>query len=429
MSDNHENIENKTMKINVNRRNFIRTSSALLALPWLESLAGASEASPAKRLVCLNADFGFHGPAFFPEQGGRDYETSEYLKIIDELRDDFTVFSGISHPDIGGDHHSGLSFLSAAKGVKRAGYRNTVSMDYLASKHVGTATRFPLLAMKTVEGGFSMSITPSGAPVRTHSRPSQLYAAMFLAGNPKQVEAEIQRLRNGQSILDRMGDRLKSLQRRLGPNDQRQLSDYTDAVREMEKQLHANEEWAKRPKPVVDEPRMGDNPDPLDLVGRTRTMFQLIRLALQTDSTRVCSLVIRGCEGKPTYLPVGQGHHGLTHHGQNPTKIKELKVIEKAKMMEFKTFLTALKDTREGGSSLLHNTQVLLGSNLGNASGHTTTNLPILLAGGGWKHGQHIAGNVKDNTPLCNLFVSMMQRFGMEVEQFGSSTRTMTGLV
>lgn len=416
------------MKTPVTRRNFLRTGTAILALPWLESLAGAAEATPPKRMVCLNADFGFYGPSFFPKQPGSDYETSEYLKIIDEFRKDYTVFSGISHPDIGGDHHSGVSFLSAAPGVKRAGFRNTVSMDYLASKHVGTATRFPLLAMKTVEGGFSMSITPSGAPVRTHSRPSQLYAAMFLAGNPKQVEAEIERLRNGQSVLDRMGDRLKSLERRLGPDDLRRLSDYTDAVREMEQQLHANEQWTQRPKPQVDEPRMGDNPDPLDLIGRTRTMFQLIRLALQTDSTRVCSLVIRGCEGKPTYLPVGQGHHGLTHHGQNPTKITELKVIEKAKMEEFKTFLTALKNTPDGDSDLLSSTQVLLGSNLGNASGHTTTNLPVLLAGGGWKHGRHIAGDVKDNTPLCNLFVSMIQKFGMEVDQFASSTSTMTGL-
>ncbi|MEM7394618.1 MAG: DUF1552 domain-containing protein, partial [Verrucomicrobiota bacterium] len=154
----------------------------MLALPWLEGLVGAAESKPPKRMVCLNADFGFYGPSFFPDMAGRDYAMSEYLKIIEDFREDFTVFSGISHPDIGGDHHSGISFLSSAKGVKRAGFRNSVSMDYLAAKHVGTATRFPLLAMKTVEGGFSMSITPSGAPVRTHSRPSQLYAAMFLAG-------------------------------------------------------------------------------------------------------------------------------------------------------------------------------------------------------------------------------------------------------
>jgi len=416
------------MSPHLNRRNFVRTSSAILALPWLESVAGAAEPTPPKRMVCLNADFGFYGPSFFPKQAGRDYEASEYLQIVDAFRDDFTVFSGISHPDIGGDHHSALCFLSAAKGPKRAGFRNQVSMDYLAAKYVGTATRFPLLAMKTVEGGFSMSITPSGAPIRTHSRPSELFAAMFLAGKPKQIEAEVERLRNGQSVLDRMGDRLASLERKLGPDDRRRLSDYTDSVREMEKQLHANEEWAQRPKPVVDHPRMGDNPDPLDLVGRTRTMFELIRLALQTDSTRVCSLVIRGAEGKPTYLPVGQGHHGLTHHGQNPTKIKELKVIERAKMQEFRTFLKALKDTPDGGSNLLESTQVLLGSNLGDASGHGTKNLPVLLAGGGWKHGQHIAGDAKDNTPLCNLFVNMMQRFGMEVDQFGSSTSTITGL-
>ncbi len=412
----------------LNRRNFIRAGSALLALPWLEGVSGAADPTPPKRMVCLNADFGFYGPSFFPQQAGRDYEMSEYLRIVEAFRDDFTVFSGISHPEIGGDHFSAMCFLSSAKGPKRAGFRNTVSVDYLAAKHVGTATRFPLLAMKTVDGGFSMSITPSGAPVRTHTSPAKLFAAMFLAGNPKQIEAEVERLRNGRSVLDRMGDRLSTLEGKLGPNDRQRLTDYTEAVREMEKQLHANEEWASRPKPEVDHPQIGDNPDPLDLIGRTRTMFQLIRLALQTDSTRVCSLVICGAEGKPTYLPVGQGHHGLTHHGQNQAKIEELKIIEKAKMQEFKAFLQALRDTPDGDSNLLSSTQVLLGSNLGDASGHGTRNLPVLLAGGGWKHGQHIAGDVKNNTPLCNLFVSMMQKFGMEVDKFGSSTGTITGL-
>jgi len=417
------------MTAQLNRRQFIRTGSALLTLPWLESLSTAADPTPPKRMVCLNADFGFYGPSFFPEQAGHDYQMSEYLKLVEEFRDDFTVFSGISHPDIGGDHHSGVSFLSSAPGVKRAGFRNTVSMDYLAAKHVGASTRFPMLAMKTVEGGFSMSNMPSGAPVRTHHRPSQIYAAMFLAGNAKQVEAEVERLRNGQSILDRMGDRLNSLNRKLGHADRQQLQNYTDAVREMEKQLHANEEWARKPKPQVDEPRISDNPDPLDLVGRTKTMFKLIHLALQTDSTRVCSLVIRGCEGKPTYLPVGQGHHGLTHHGQNETKINELKLIEKAKLEEFKTFLAMLKNTPSGDSNLLDCTQVLLGSNLGNASSHTTTNLPILLAGGGYRHGQHIAGDTERNTPLCNLFVTMMQRFGMEIDTFGSSTSSMNDVL
>jgi hypothetical protein len=125
---------------------------------------------------------------------------------------------------------------------------------------------------------------------------------------------------------------------------------------------------------------------------------------------------------------VTQDHHGLSHHGRSPAKIDELRIVEKAEMTAFKDFLTALKNTPDGGSNLLNSTQVLIGSNLGDASGHGTSNLPILLAGGGWKHGQHIAGDTKNNTPLAKLFVSMLQRFGVETDAFGSGNGTITGL-
>ena len=157
-------------------------------------------------------------------------------------------------------------------------------------------------------------------------------------------------------------------------------------------------------------------------------MLKLIRLALQTDSTRVVSLFIRGMDEKPPIEGVTEGHHGLTHHGHNPAKIEQLRIVERLEMSVFRDFLVALRDTQEAGQSLLDSTQVLIGSNLGDASSHGTTNLPILLAGGGYRHGQHIEGDRKQNTPLCNLFVSMLQRFGVETNSFGSSTNTMNGL-
>jgi hypothetical protein len=407
--------------IPMNRRRFIRTTSALLALPWLESLARAGEAEAPRRIVNVCTAFGLYGPAFFPEQTGRDYQPSEYLELLGDLRQEVSVFSGISHPEIGGDHASEACFLTAAKKPRSPGFRNSVSMDYLAAQHVGNATRFPLLTLSTDDAG-GLTYSHSGARLQSEWRPSQLYARMFLAGRASEVDKEIERLRRGQSILDRMGERFTALEHRLSTRDQQQLADYTEAVREMERRLHANEEWVQRPKPKVDEPQPQDNTDKSDFIGRSDLLFKLIRLALQTDSTRVCSLFIRGMDLTPPIEGVHENHHGLSHHGRNPAKIQELKIVERAEMQCFRDFLASLRDTPDGGGSLLDHTQVMIGSNLGDASGHGTSNLPILLAGGGWKHGQHIAGDRQNNTPLCNLFVSMMRRFGMEVDAFGSST-------
>jgi len=368
-----------------------------------------------------------YGPAFFPEQAGADYQPSEYLEVLGELRKETTVFSGISHPEIGGDHASEACFLTSAKHPRQPGFRNSIALDYLAAQHVGTATRYPLLSLSSDDSG-GLTYSQSGAPVRAQHSPSQLFAAMFLAGKPQQIGQEIARLKNGQSILDRMGERLGRLEQRLGTNDRQQLADYTEAIREMEKRLHANEQWINRPKPVVTETAPQDNGDKSDFIGRSTLMFKLIRLALMTDTTRVCSLFIRGMDLTPPIEGVKENHHGLSHHGRNPAKITELKIIEKAEMAMFREFLKSLHDTPDGEGTLLDQTQVLIGSNLGDASGHGTSNLPILLAGGGHKHGQHIAGDRAKNTPLANLFVTMLRRFGMQVDKFGSSTGTIDAL-
>ncbi|NBV22757.1 MAG: DUF1552 domain-containing protein [Proteobacteria bacterium] len=410
------------------RRQFLQTSSVLLALPWLESLAGAAPSTPPRRMVNICTSFGLYGPSFFPEQPGKDYAPSEYLKPLADLRNQFTVFSGISHPEIGGDHASEACFLTSAKHPTAGGFRNTVSLDYVAAKHIGNATRFPLLTLSTQEGS-PLTHNASGAGIPALYKPSEIFARLFLAGKARDVEMEMARLKRGQSVLDRMGERFAALKPRLSANDQQQVADYTEAVRDMEKQLQADEAWVTRPKPVVTEEPPKDTLDRSDNVGRARLLFNLTKLALQTDSTRVVTIFIKGMDLKPPIEGVTEDHHGLSHHGRNPTKIEQLRIIERAEMTAFRDFLVALRDTQEGGSSLLDQTQVLLGSNLGDASGHGTTNLPILLAGGGWKHGQHVAGDRKNNTPLGKLFVSMLQRHGVEAGQFGSGVGTIDGLV
>ena len=414
------------------RRQFLHSSSVCLALPWLETLARDDEQTPPKRMVQVCTSFGLYGPSFFPEQPGRDYEPSEYLKILHDLRDRFTVFSGISHPEIGGDHASEACFLTSAKHPTKGGFRNSVSVDYVAAKHVAGATRFPLLTLSTLDSS-PLTYTPSGAGVPALSRPSDIFARMFLAGNKHDVQRELDRLKRGQSVLDRMGDRFGELKQTLSQHDQQQLADYTEAVRDMERQLQADEAWVNRPKPVVEDAQPSEGyPSPFsdrsDSLGRARVLCSLIRLALKTDSTRVVSLFIRGMDDKPPIAGVTEGHHGLSHHGRNPAKIEQLRIIERLEMTVFRDFLISLRDTKEAGQSLLDSTQVLIGSNLGDASGHGTTNLPVLLAGGGYQHGQHIAGDTKNNTPLGKLYVNMLQRFGVETSTFGSGVGTITGL-
>jgi len=411
----------------LSRRRFLQAGAAVLALPRLESLAGEDKKGPPRRMVLICTAFGLYGPSFFPEKAGRDYEPSEYLSVLGDLRDDLTVFSGISHPEIGGDHASESCFLTGAKHPTGSNFRNTVSLDYLAAQHVGNVTRFPLLSLGT-DDAFPLTHTSTGAGVPGLTRPSDIYARLFLAGKAGDIAQEVARLKHGQSILDRMGDRLLALKGRLGTQDRQQLADYVESVRDMEKQLHAGEEWATKPKPAVSEAAPSDNLDKSDFIGRTKAMLQLTRLALRTDSTRVVSIFIRGMDLKPPIAGVTQDHHGLSHHGKNPAKIEELRTVERAEMTAFREFLVSLRETREPDGSLLGQTQVLIGSNLGDASGHGTSNLPILLAGGGFKHGQHIAGDRKDNTPLGKLYVTMLRRFGVETDNFASVSGTISEL-
>jgi len=413
----------------ISRRQFIRAGGALLALPSLESLAAPRTPTPS-RMVLVCTGFGLYGPSFFPVKGGEDYEPSEYLKVLGDLRGRYTVFSGISHPEIGGDHASESCFLTGAKHPTGSNFRNSVSLDTVASRHVGNATRFPLLTLGT-DDSYPLTHTASGAGVIGTSRPSQVFARLFLAGNANEVAQEIARLKRGESLLDHMGDRLTSLKSRLGVHDRQQLADYTESVRDMEKQLHADEEWVNKPKPKppAGETAPSDNLDKSDFLGRIRVMLHLITLALRSDSTRVASLMIKGLEGTPKIPGVTQDHHGLSHHGMNPGKLEELRTLEKAEMGVFRDFLVSLREIKDGAGSLLDQTQVLLGSNLGDASGHGTSNLPILLAGGGFRHGRHVAGDRRQNTPLGKLFVSMLQKFGVETDSFSSGSGTIDGLV
>jgi len=407
------------------RRHFLRAAGVALALPRLDVFAAA--AKPRRRMVCINTPLGLNPAFFFPKTVGPDYETTPYLTPLQELRKDFTVISGLAHPEVGASHDSNFSFLTAAPHPEqRAGFRNSISLDQFAAEHLQGQTRFPSLALSCE--GFSLSWTRSGAVVPPDSWPSSVFARLFLEGRPEEIQAQARRLRDGQSILDAVRAQAKSIQPALGANDREKLDEYFTSVRELEQRLAQAEEWSKKPKPQVAAKPPQNVANSADLIGKTRLWFDLMHLALQTDSTRLITLQLLGTSSVPPVAGVSYGHHDLSHHGQDPTKVEQLKKLEIEKMTVLRDFLKQLKTTQEEGDSLLDRTMVFFSSNLGNAATHGVKNLPIVFAGGGFKHGQHLAFDPKNHPPLCNLFVSMLQRLGIEADKFGSSTGTLTGL-
>ena len=413
------------------RRTFLRTAGVSLALPWLDALAptraDGSAARPPRRMVCVCTPLGLHEPFLFPEKAGKDYAPTPYLDILKDFRDDFTVISGLSHPGVEQGHDSNASFLTSAPHPEnRAGFRNTISVDQLAAEHLGDETRFPSLALS--HEGYSLSWTRSGAIVPSNTSPSHVFARLFVEGRPDEVEAQLRRLRDGQSILDRIGGQAKQLQSDLGADDRDKLDEYFTSVRELERRLHKAEEWSKKPKPKVDVQPPQDIPNAADLVGRTRLLYDVTHLALQTDSTRLVTILLGGTSTVPPIPGVSQDHHNLSHHGQDPAKIAQLKIIELETMKAVRDLLAVLKQTKEDGASLLDRTMLFFGSNLGSGSSHSCKNLPILLAGGGFRHGRHLAFDPDRPPPLANLFVTMLQRLGVEADRFGSGAGTLTGL-
>jgi hypothetical protein len=412
--------------MNLDRRAFLRAAGVSLALPWLEARA-SQDPPPRRRLVCLCAPLGLHGPHFFPERAGPDYALTPYLEVLRDLRGDFTVLSGLAHPDVGSSHDSIYSFLTAAPHPEnRAGFRNTVSLDQVAAEALGGATRFPSLTLSAE--GFSLSWTRSGALIPSDTSPSRLFAKLFLDGRPDEVKAQVQRLRDGRSILDAVADPTRAIRPSLESADRDKVDEYFTSVRELERRLSVSEAWSARPKPKVDAPRPQDIGNPADVIGKSRQMFDLIHLALETDSTRIVTMMLPGTSLVPAVPGVNQGHHDLSHHGQDPAKIEQLKKVELEVMKALRDLLAKLKGAREDGESLLDRTMVFFSSNLGNASSHSTRNLPVLLAGGGFRHGRHLAFDAKSPPPLSNLYVSMLRRLGLEVDAFGSSTGPLPNL-
>jgi hypothetical protein len=408
-------------RAHLTRRTFLRGAGVALALPWLESMAPASQGQPAavpRRMVAIETNMGILPQFFFPARAGRDYALTPYLEKLARLRDKVTVFSGVSHPGVTGAHAAEKCFLTGTPHPERGGFRNGISLDQFAAERVGTHTRFPsLVAAMSSENNQTLSFTRSGAPIPAERSPNRLFRRLFLQGRADEIAATVEALRQERSMLDFVADQARRLNRSLTPADRQRLDEYLTSVRELEQRLHSLEEWEHRPRPRVNAQPPQDIDDAREFVRKTQLMFDVIKLALETDSSRIISLFI-----DTTVI------HNLTHHGNRPEVIAELRAKEEGQFDVLAAFLQSLNDTREQGQTLLDRTMVLYGTCMGSANSHANTNLPVLIAGGGFRHGQHLAFDQQNNYPLTNLFVSMLQRLGIETNEFSTGRGTFRGL-
>lgn len=419
------------MTVRHSRRCFLKSAGVTLTLPLLESMSSsraqaADSTELPRRMICINTSLGLHTPNLFPKQSGKDYELTPYLEPLNEFRPDFTLFSGLSHPEVDGGHPTELCYLTAAPHPRADNFKNTISLDQFAIETLVPNTRFGSLVLAS-NSSRGLSFTRSGVPIPAEERPSRVFKSMFVDGTEVEINTQIQRLKQGQSIMDTVLGEARSFQKGLGQQDRRKLDEYFNSVREVEQRLVKSQDWARRPKPKVDAKAPVDIASALEFPARMRLMIDLIQLALQTDSTRYITFALNGLNAVPVIPGVTQDWHNLSHHGQDPAKLAELRVIELQKMKLFGELLAKLKGTREGEANLLDRTIVMFGSNLGNASSHDNKNMPILVAGGGFRHGQHLAFDPTKNPPLSNLFVQFLQRLGADVNSFGSSTGTIPG--
>jgi hypothetical protein len=419
----------------MNRRRFLLQSiGASLALPGLPSLmaksvGGNSALQVAKgagvgapRFVAIGNLLGYQVKQFFPNTTGRNYEKTTLLEPLWDNRGQMTVYRGLDH-GVKGGHFAVHSFLS---GVLNSEAQNrpdgNVSIDQYLADEVGFETRFPSLTVGSeggIHGGCQIAWTKSGVRVPPVTGPAELFEKLFVSDS-KDRQARLKQDNKVQgSILDFVLEDANSLARRVNKEDKDKLDEYLTSVRDVEKRLQLRKRWADQPKPTApfEKPANTNTVDDLPM------MYELIALALQTDSTRIATLEIGG-DFLPQNLGIKKSYHGLSHHGNDPEAIADLIALEKYQVQHFGKFITRLSKINDGEKTLLDSTSVLFGSGMSDANSHKNTDLPIILAGGGYKHGEfrEVPREGINKVPLCNLFVDIAQRMGVEIDSFGSST-------
>ena len=441
----------------IERRNFLRGMGTVLALPWLESLAprgmGAAQdqEAPPRRMAFVYAPNGAIMPKWTPSGQGRDYELSPTLKPIESIRDKVQVLTGLAHEraeangDGPGDHaRANATFLTARQARKTAGadIRLGVSVDQVAAQQLGHLTRISSIELGCgkprgsgkCDSGYScayqynISWKSETLPMPPEHDPKLAFERLFGGGKKETESRRAVSEKYNKSLLDFVMDDTRRLQKELGHTDRHKLEQYLTSVREIEQRINRAHKYTtvlpdfKKPTGI-----------PKDYREHLRLMFDIMVLAFQSDSTRIATFLQAHDGSNRSFNEVGvrQGHHSLSHHQGNKDKMRQIQKIDQFYMENFAEFLRKLDRVQEGEGTLLDNCAIVYGSSISDGNRHSHKDLPVLLAGGrsmGYKAGRHVIYDKSKDIPMANLYLTMLDRFGVDAEKLGDSTGTLSGV-
>lgn len=410
--------------MNSTRRNFLTATGASFALPWLDSIDGFAHAAaadrPPQRLLLICLPLGIYREAVIPDRWGSDFTAPEYLSQLDPFRDHYTVISGLDHPGVGGGHSAEPRIFTGIP----SSHKNAGSLDQMLAARIGGQTRFDSLVLSAGRNEFSW--TSSGTMVPAEDKMARVYAKLFGQEDQASTDKLLKEIDQGKSIMDLVQGQAEKLAPALSASDRDKLNEYFESVRETERRLVKSQAWVHTPKPEVKLSMPEDPTDRAEIVTQLRNVCDITHLAFQTDSTRV--ITFGYFQQNSVNIPgVRNAYHALSHHGKDPNNIAQLKLIEVEFFKQLAELLRKLKDTKEGDGTLLDQTTIVVTSNLGNGSNHSNKDLPVLLIGGRYEHGQHLSYE-PSTVPLCNLYVSILNQFGLADRSFGTSTGPLEGL-
>ena len=431
------------MSIPIDRRTMLRGVGVAVALPLLDAMIPASAAygrnsaavkSPM-RFLGTGTPLGMHPSNFHPKMATRDYEMPRSLKAIEHIRNDFTVFTNLDHGLYGG-HYTNHTLYSGVKVEEHKDHdEGNITIDQRYAEHVFSETRYSSLclwhsdyswtrrgikgpAIRSTEHAFALLFADtSGIGSKRRRRNKSKFSAY-----PEESTADLEARH---SVLDAIKGDARSLKTRLGAADRDKLDEYFTSIREVERKLQSSIKWSKIPKPKVNEtPKSASD---RDLDKAYEAWYDLALLAFKTDSTRSIILGTPG-GGRAFKIPgVTSGYHDLSHHGHEEKKIEQLSLIDQCHLRQWGRFVEKLKAIKEpDGRTMLDTTVTMLGSGMGDGARHNNENLPLVMAGGGWRHGSHI--NVFKRQKLNSLYLTILQRLGVKTRKFNTAETSFTGL-
>jgi hypothetical protein len=408
-------------EIYISRKTFLKGLAGVSLFPFLEINADQIQAPKFKRMFFISTPFGMIPQYFKPEQTGKDYVAPKVLKAMDYVRDKYTVFSNLEHLYTGNGHHNVHSYLSGVSRVNTDGHPNkNQTLDQLAAEYIGNQTRFPSLVLGMGGESEQTSWSRNGIHIRPQTNIKKVFNEIFVQSSASEKKQEKELANNKASIIQVLNQQAKIFQGKISQSDTEKFAEYTDAMNILDKKINMKKHWIDSDKPKADIKM----PEDIGMDELCPAFFDVCYWSFFTNSTRVISLEFP-IHFSPADIGADGGYHANSHHGQSEKQLANMAIIETFLLQNVAKFIEKMAKTKdpEGEGTMLDNTMVLFGSGMSSSTKHSNRDLPILLAGGGFKHGSHI--RYEKPIELNNLLLTMGQRFGLPIDKFNVSNGTL----